>query len=198
MHFRWNSGTEALLLSETGEALQGLTAGFRSGPREEYVLPRSVVGGERILLFVEMACNDLLPSHDLLLGGPLLGGLLGGCPLPAPTSCPWLRSRSMTGASSQSVVHVVTLQPVSCSQEPAASQTVSCSRIWTAAPSALVAERRQAEGCLTAAPSALVAERRQAEGCLMAAPSALVAGRRQAEGCLTAVCLVIATCYCST
>jgi hypothetical protein len=74
VHFRWNSETEALLLSETGEALQGLTAGFRSGPREEYVLSRSVTGGEKIVLFVEMACNDLLPSHDLLLGGPQVPG----------------------------------------------------------------------------------------------------------------------------
>jgi hypothetical protein len=75
VHLRWNSGTEALLLSESGEALQGLTAGFRSGPREEYVLYRSAPGSEGVLvLFVEMACNDLLPSHDLLLGGPQIPG----------------------------------------------------------------------------------------------------------------------------
>ena len=74
VHFRWNSGTEALLLSESGVALQGLTAGFRAGPREEFVIGRSVAGGEKLVLFVEMACNDLLPAHDLLLGGPQVPG----------------------------------------------------------------------------------------------------------------------------
>lgn len=74
VHFRWNSCTEALLLSESGQALQGLTAGFRSGPREEFVVSRSATGGSKVVFFVEMACNDLLPSHDLLLGGPQVPG----------------------------------------------------------------------------------------------------------------------------
>lgn len=54
LEFHWNSNSEALVWSERGEPLQGLTGG---GEREEWILPQQWKDGKEHVFYVEMACN---------------------------------------------------------------------------------------------------------------------------------------------
>jgi alpha-mannosidase len=60
LEFHWNSNSEALVWSEQGEPLQGLTGG---GEREEWIFPRQWKDGNEHVFYVEMACNT--PPPDL-------------------------------------------------------------------------------------------------------------------------------------
>ncbi|CAG0887056.1 unnamed protein product [Cyprideis torosa] len=58
-HFRWNSNSEALLYSESGSVLQGLS--FMNTGRNFYVLTEAEkkdASSRSITFFVEMACNE--------------------------------------------------------------------------------------------------------------------------------------------
>jgi alpha-mannosidase len=61
IHFRWDSGSEALLLNEKGEPLQGLTGGDGGDRRHVYPLKPHQLQQEGgvLVLFVEMAGNGL-------------------------------------------------------------------------------------------------------------------------------------------
>ncbi len=69
VHLRWDSSSEACIWLD-GVPVQGLT-GTRSPAdeqhpiRTEYVLSRRVRGGERITLYVEAACNQIIDSSGL-------------------------------------------------------------------------------------------------------------------------------------
>ncbi|OAA67914.1 alpha-mannosidase [Niveomyces insectorum RCEF 264] len=56
LELHWDSNSEALIWSEDGEPLQGLTGG---GERVEWVLPDSYRDGKAHVVYVEMACNGM-------------------------------------------------------------------------------------------------------------------------------------------
>lgn len=61
VHLLWDSNSEALVLSEEGRARQGLAGGDHWARRADYPLYNGqlVTGGERLTLYVEIACNGL-------------------------------------------------------------------------------------------------------------------------------------------
>ena len=76
LEFHWNSSSEALVWSEYGEPLQGLTGGGAvvpgAGIREEWVLPEQWKAGKKHLFYIEMACNTLFgnAAHDDIIQPP--------------------------------------------------------------------------------------------------------------------------------
>ncbi|RYP56547.1 hypothetical protein DL771_011866 [Monosporascus sp. 5C6A] len=56
LEFHWDSGNEALVWSEDGNPLQGLTGG---GERIEWIFPDSFRDGKEHTFYVEMACNGM-------------------------------------------------------------------------------------------------------------------------------------------
>lgn len=56
VEFHWDSNCEALVWSEDGEPLQGLTGG---GERVEYLFPRKWLEGGKHVFYVEVACNGM-------------------------------------------------------------------------------------------------------------------------------------------
>ena len=69
VHLRWDSSSEACIWFD-GVPVQGLTgtrnpADEQHPIRSEYVLSRRVRGGERITLYVEAACNQIIDSSGL-------------------------------------------------------------------------------------------------------------------------------------
>jgi alpha-mannosidase len=58
VHFLWDSDSEAMVWRD-GEPVQGLTGGDGGDRRAEFVLTRRCKGAERVVLFVEMACNGM-------------------------------------------------------------------------------------------------------------------------------------------
>lgn len=56
VQFNWDSNSEALVYTEDGEAVQGLTGG---GERVEWIFPQSWKDGSEHLFYVEMACNGM-------------------------------------------------------------------------------------------------------------------------------------------
>jgi alpha-mannosidase len=69
LEFHWNSNSEALVWSEQGEPLQGLTGG---GEREEWIFPRQWKDGNEHVFYVEMACNTMFGNgaHDDIIQPP--------------------------------------------------------------------------------------------------------------------------------
>lgn len=79
VHLLWDSTSEACIWQD-GEPLQGLTgsgSGWSAEParplRGEYCLTRNAAGGERIVLYVEVACNGLFGMASELAGPTTLG-----------------------------------------------------------------------------------------------------------------------------
>jgi len=56
LEFHWDSNSEALVWSEDGVPLQGLTGG---GERVEWILPKGYRDGKEHTFYVEMACNGM-------------------------------------------------------------------------------------------------------------------------------------------
>ena len=66
LEFHWDTGSEGLLWTESGEPIHGLTGG---GERVEYILPEAYRDGEVHVFYVEMACNGMFgcaPGGDLI------------------------------------------------------------------------------------------------------------------------------------
>lgn len=59
VHFRWNSNCEALIYNGDGCPVQGLTGGDGCDVRSEFIITKSALGGEKIKLYIEMACNGM-------------------------------------------------------------------------------------------------------------------------------------------
>lgn len=70
VHLLWDAGCEALVYSADGAPLQGLCGGGGDDRRAEYVLARPARGGERVTLYVEMACNEMFGAGDGMMIGP--------------------------------------------------------------------------------------------------------------------------------
>jgi alpha-mannosidase len=69
VHLRWDSSSEACVWQK-GVPLQGLTGTRASSDdkkpiRTEFVVTRRARGGERLTLYVEMACNQLIASEGI-------------------------------------------------------------------------------------------------------------------------------------
>ena len=58
VHFLWDADCEGMVYKNR-EPLQGLVGGDGVDRRAEFVLSKSVAGGERILLHVELAANGM-------------------------------------------------------------------------------------------------------------------------------------------
>jgi alpha-mannosidase len=56
LEFHWDSNSEAMIWTEKGEVVHGLTGG---GERIEWILPRKWYDGETRVFYVEMACNGM-------------------------------------------------------------------------------------------------------------------------------------------
>jgi alpha-mannosidase len=54
----WDSDSEALIFDESGVPLQGLAGGDWQ-MRHEYIITRNATGNEKLVLYIEMACNGL-------------------------------------------------------------------------------------------------------------------------------------------
>lgn len=65
VHLLWDAGCEALVWSAAGEPLQGLYGGRGDDRRAEYILLRPAKGGEKLVLYIEMACNEVTFSLSL-------------------------------------------------------------------------------------------------------------------------------------
>jgi alpha-mannosidase len=68
VHLRWDSSSEACVWKD-GVPLQGLTGTGHPTEEElpvrtEYVISRQANGGEKLTLYVEVACNHLIASED--------------------------------------------------------------------------------------------------------------------------------------
>jgi alpha-mannosidase len=61
---------EALIWSSNGTPLQGITGGNGDDRHIDYPLIDTCVGGERIDLYIEVACNGLFGCGDFLIGAP--------------------------------------------------------------------------------------------------------------------------------
>ena len=76
LEFHWNSNSEALVWSEHGEPLQGLTGGGEQvsggGVREEWILPQQWKDGKEHVFYIEMACNTMFgnAAHDDIIQPP--------------------------------------------------------------------------------------------------------------------------------
>jgi alpha-mannosidase len=66
VQFRWDSNSEAMVWTEAGEAVQGLTGG---GERTEWIFPQEwKTDGQKHTFYVEMACNGMFgnPPSDII------------------------------------------------------------------------------------------------------------------------------------
>lgn len=66
LELHWDANNEALIWTEEGEPLQGLTGG---GERVEWVLPKSFRDGKFHTIYIEMACNRMFgnpPGGDII------------------------------------------------------------------------------------------------------------------------------------
>ncbi|KAI5862193.1 glycoside hydrolase family 38 protein [Durotheca rogersii] len=65
LEFHWDSNSEAMVWTDDGKPLQGLTGG---GERVEWILPDSFRDGKEHTIYVEMACNMMFgnPSGDII------------------------------------------------------------------------------------------------------------------------------------
>jgi len=60
VHLRWNSNSEAMIWTENGVILQGLTPGYR----EEYIISKDYVPGPPRTYYIEMACNGMFGAGE--------------------------------------------------------------------------------------------------------------------------------------
>ena len=67
VHLLWDAGCEGLVWSADGVPLQGLCGGNDGDRRAEYRLVQHAKGGEQILLYLEMACNEVRHSSRVAL-----------------------------------------------------------------------------------------------------------------------------------
>lgn len=70
VQFRWNSDSEVLIWSDSGEPLQALTGEGGGNQRLEYILTRNCSGGEQFSFYLEVACNGLFGNGPYLIGPP--------------------------------------------------------------------------------------------------------------------------------
>ncbi|KAL7912357.1 glycoside hydrolase family 38 protein [Trichoderma velutinum] len=74
LEFHWNSNCEAMVWTEDGEPVQGLTGGSeRGGERQEWIFPQQWKDGKRHNFFIEMACNTMFGNaekHDIIQPPP--------------------------------------------------------------------------------------------------------------------------------
>ncbi|KAF2099330.1 hypothetical protein NA57DRAFT_37910 [Rhizodiscina lignyota] len=56
IEFHWDSNSEAMIWTEKGDVVHGLTGG---GERTEWILPKNMLDGEEHTFYVEMACNNM-------------------------------------------------------------------------------------------------------------------------------------------
>ncbi|KAK4064309.1 CAZyme family GH38 [Trichoderma harzianum] len=74
LEFHWNSNSEAMVWTEDGEPVQGLTGGSeRGGERQEWIFPQQWKDGKRHTFFIEMACNTMFGNaemHDIIQPPP--------------------------------------------------------------------------------------------------------------------------------
>lgn len=62
VQFNWDSNSEAMVYTEDGEALQGLTGG---GERVEWIFPQAwKTDTKRHIFYIEMACNGMFGNAD--------------------------------------------------------------------------------------------------------------------------------------
>lgn len=66
LELHWDADNEALVWTEDGEPVQGLTGG---GERVEWILPESFRDGRVHTFFVEMACNRMFGNYP---GGDII------------------------------------------------------------------------------------------------------------------------------
>ena len=61
LEFHWDANNEALVWSEDGEPLQGLTGG---GERREWIFPKNFRDGKFHTFYIEMACNRMFGNGN--------------------------------------------------------------------------------------------------------------------------------------
>ncbi|KAL6829648.1 glycoside hydrolase family 38 protein [Trichoderma sp. SZMC 28015] len=75
LEFHWNSNSEAMVWTEDGDPVQGLTGGSeRGGERQEWIFPQQWKDGKKHTFFIEMACNTMFGNaemHDIIQPPPI-------------------------------------------------------------------------------------------------------------------------------
>ncbi|CAG8529788.1 12341_t:CDS:10 [Funneliformis caledonium] len=70
VHFIWDSNSEGMIWTVKGVPLQGLTGGYGSDRRAEYILTRCCKGGEKFEFYLEMACNGMFGNGSNTINPP--------------------------------------------------------------------------------------------------------------------------------
>ncbi|CAI2163478.1 3771_t:CDS:10 [Funneliformis geosporum] len=70
VHFIWDSDSEGMIWTVKGVPLQGLTGGYGSDRRADYILTRCCKGVEKFEFYLEMACNGMFGNGSNTINPP--------------------------------------------------------------------------------------------------------------------------------